>query len=289
MSRFIVLAGGGGKGAFHAGFLHETKRLGHLKTPHGIVGTSVGAVNLSKLVQHGRLGFCRAVDELLVLWERLLKSDRDVWRLKFPPYLAGLWSPSIAHVRPLERILYESVNQDGMRASDIVWRMTAVELETGKLELFGPESKDIVQSILASASIPVYFPPVEIDGRVYTDGGVRDIAPLKHAIDLGATEVMVIHTGSPNRVGGRVKSALEYAEAAMEIMAHEVLLNDVKMCLAYNKVAALGGDARHVKVEVVGPEIDLGSGLDFSESSIDQRVAHGRWVARKLYADPDSV
>lgn len=45
---------------------------------------------------------------------------------------------------------------------------------------------------LASAAIPVLFPPIPIDGTWYVDGGLRQNTPLSPAIRLGADRVLVL-------------------------------------------------------------------------------------------------
>jgi NTE family protein len=47
---------------------------------------------------------------------------------------------------------------------------------------------------LASAAIPLLFPPVSIGGALYVDGAVRQSTPIAPAIRLGATHVLVIGT-----------------------------------------------------------------------------------------------
>jgi NTE family protein len=46
--------------------------------------------------------------------------------------------------------------------------------------------------IMASASIPIFFPPVRIQGAWYGDGSVRMTAPLSPAIHMGAERLLVI-------------------------------------------------------------------------------------------------
>ncbi len=45
---------------------------------------------------------------------------------------------------------------------------------------------------LASAAIPILFPPIAIDGSWYVDGGLRQNTPLSPALRLGADRVLVI-------------------------------------------------------------------------------------------------
>ena len=46
---------------------------------------------------------------------------------------------------------------------------------------------------LASASIPLMFPPVMIDGDLYCDGGLRQLVPLSPSVHLGARRLLVIN------------------------------------------------------------------------------------------------
>ena len=55
---------------------------------------------------------------------------------------------------------------------------------------------------LASAAIPLLFPPVRIDGELHLDGGLRQNTPIAPALRLGATHIFAI--GSSREVQGRV-------------------------------------------------------------------------------------
>lgn len=48
------------------------------------------------------------------------------------------------------------------------------------------------EKVLASASIPVLFPSIKIDGRWYFDGGLRQNTPISPALRLGADHVLVV-------------------------------------------------------------------------------------------------
>jgi NTE family protein len=45
---------------------------------------------------------------------------------------------------------------------------------------------------LASAAIPLLFSPIEIDGRFFCDGGLRQMAPISPALRLGADRLLVV-------------------------------------------------------------------------------------------------
>lgn len=55
------------------------------------------------------------------------------------------------------------------------------------------ESKEkLIKAALASAAVPVVFPPVEVDGNWYIDGSPREVVPVQGAIDCGADMIYAI-------------------------------------------------------------------------------------------------
>jgi NTE family protein len=56
-------------------------------------------------------------------------------------------------------------------------RITAVDADTGSFTVFERESGvDLVRAVAASCAVPLVWPPVEINGRRYVDGGMRSAA-----------------------------------------------------------------------------------------------------------------
>jgi NTE family protein len=51
-----------------------------------------------------------------------------------------------------------------------------------------------VDHVMASASLPFFFPAVEVDGAWYGDGGIRLTAPLAPAVHLGARRIIAVST-----------------------------------------------------------------------------------------------
>jgi NTE family protein len=52
----------------------------------------------------------------------------------------------------------------------------------------------IVEHVMASASLPFFFPAIEVDGSWYGDGGIRLTAPLSPAVHLGAKRIIAVST-----------------------------------------------------------------------------------------------
>jgi len=79
---------------------------------------------------------------------------------------------------------------------------------------------DLPRAVRASMSLPVVFPPVEIDGRLLVDGALSDNVPTGVARDLGADLVIAVDVSAPpkelngNHLGyvGRVVDAAMWKE-----------------------------------------------------------------------------
>ena len=57
---------------------------------------------------------------------------------------------------------------------------------------------DLMEAIRATAAMPIlYNKVVQVNGRGYIDGGLRDAVPLKRAIQQGCTDIIVVLTREP--------------------------------------------------------------------------------------------
>jgi len=68
-------------------------------------------------------------------------------------------------------------------------------IETGLPEYYPVTCKDKTWQLLrASSSLPILFPPIEINGKKYMDGGITDSIPFEKAFEDGCNKVIVILT-----------------------------------------------------------------------------------------------
>lgn len=158
--------------------------------PDWIIGTSIGAINGALLAgsqDADRVkalhGFWRSPLDGGVLWplvpETMRRTAAANWTLSagrpgiFGPILSGAGGPSVYRTDELGRTLLASVDFDLLNAGPCRYTATAVDLETGADVAFDTAERRIVPDhVRASAALPVLFPPVEIDGRWFVDGGV---------------------------------------------------------------------------------------------------------------------
>lgn len=81
----------------------------------------------------------------------------------------------------LERLVdFDLINSKAMRLS-----VGAVNVRTGNFEYFDNMQREIrPEHIMASAALPPGFPPIEIDGASYWDGGIVSNTPLDYVLEL---------------------------------------------------------------------------------------------------------
>jgi len=78
---------------------------------------------------------------------------------------------------------------------DRVLRVTAIDIDTGKLVVFQRDSDvDLVDAVAASCAVPGVWPPVTIGDRRYMDGGIGSTINL-HVADDCVTAVVLVPAG----------------------------------------------------------------------------------------------
>jgi predicted acylesterase/phospholipase RssA len=174
----LSLSGGGQNGAFGAGFLKGWSETGKRPQFDAVGGVSTGAL----LATHAFLG-TPADDAILEeMYTKITSADIYTDRSIF-----GLLSAdSLKDTAPLREMIAKYITADTLKrvaeAADDnrilavgttnidygqtwVWNMTMIA-KAGQLELY----RDV---LLASASFPIVFPPVEIEGHLFVDGAAR--------------------------------------------------------------------------------------------------------------------
>ena len=203
-STALVLGGGGITGiAWELGILAGLAREGlDLTDADVVVGTSAGSVVGAQITSGIPL------DELYA--DQLEPADHEIGgsmsRLAMlrlvPPYLLpGSGRDKLARVGRVAQAAHApgSADREGVIRSRLPvasWperdlRVTAVDAESGEFTVFTAASGvDLVAAVAASCAVPTVWPPVEIDGHLYIDGGMRSTANVDRA--RGADRVVVL-------------------------------------------------------------------------------------------------
>jgi NTE family protein len=182
----VVLSGGGAKTAAHLGACRALREAGF--DPVWYVATSMGAVVAAGLASG--VGNDELLDQMAVL------GRRGVVRDPLAP-VAGLYLRSLLKPGPLRAAIEAMVPARRFVDLAVPLTVTAVDLDTGELVLFGTgaASAPLIDVLCASCALPLYYPAVTIDGRRLGDGGLRAVLPLAPAADLSVDLVLAVDVG----------------------------------------------------------------------------------------------
>lgn len=226
----LVLTGGGARGAYQAGVIAALMELltpYGMNSPFEVLtGTSAGAINAAlyatALGKEKNPG-----DELTRVWSSLKNSDiyrTDALELTsnslnwLSSLTLGRGTPakrslSLLNTLPLRKLLKNNIDFnaiDNVMEQGLIksFAISAINYETGLSRTFymskdevrpwkrekreGILAKITHEHIMASAAIPLLFPPVFVENCYYGDGSLRDYSPLSPAIKLGASKLFVI-------------------------------------------------------------------------------------------------
>jgi NTE family protein len=156
----LVLSGGGARGVGHLGVLQVLNEIG--LEPSIMAGTSAGAL----------VGAFYAAGHSI---ETIFNFFKNTPIFKFGHFTAS--KPGFINADKFGPILREYFPEDDFSALKKKLYVTTTDLIHGKVKTF--YSGPLVQTLLASAAVPVVFSPVLIDGLLYTDGGALNNFPVE--------------------------------------------------------------------------------------------------------------
>jgi NTE family protein len=179
-----VFSGGGAKALAHAGAFRALQQAG--LEPIHIVATSMGAV----------VGAALATG---LPFEEVRRRSLSLRRKDIAPFdplalMKGMFARSLFPASALRHTIERLVPAKRFEYLKIPLTVTATDVDSGELVLFkgGMELHD---ALYASCALPLYFPPLEMGGRRYADGGLRAVLPLDAARAIPADLIVAVHVG----------------------------------------------------------------------------------------------
>jgi len=212
----LILQGGGALGAYQAG-VYQALAEADLH-PDWVSGISIGAVNAAIIAGNPPE---RRVQQLRAFWETVSQPSfgfpnvpgldiqgeymrAAVSQLRSlgillggapgfftprlpPPFLHPPGSAdavSFYDVAPLKATLEQLVNFKLLNSGGMRFSVGAVNVRTGNFVYFDNTTHQIGPAhVIASGSLPPGFPPIEIEGEHYWDGGLVSNTPLEWVLD----------------------------------------------------------------------------------------------------------
>lgn len=271
--RALVLSGGGALGAYEVGVLRRLTEQG--RSWDVIAGVSVGAINAALMAQFKPSEQARGAVVLEDFWSAI-RGNNDIYKSQLMGPAALLWSRSVYDTGPLLDLIRTRLDLSAIQASGVRLIVGATSLDTGEYRAVESTSPRFDLWILASATFPLAFPPVEIDGQLWVDGGIRNVTPIADVAGIeGVTEIDVVMTGPASadhrRVSrDRLRTGLAVGARCAEIMANEIFVTDLDL------IGALSASNPAPAVKVYAPEAPLGfEPLAFLPGPISSMIGSG--------------
>ena len=220
--RILVLQGGGALGAYQAGVYDALAAAGEM--PRWVAGISIGAINAALIAGNPSE---RRVQRMHEFWGTVTSSWAG-WGLAGSPGaqlhgllndfsaatgvvfgLPGFFAPrfppapmqpagtqgarSFYDTAPLRETLERLVDFDLLNDGSMRLAVGAVNVHSGNFAYFDTARQRLdARHIMASGALPPGFPPVEIDGEWYWDGGLVSNTPLQYVLDQPARDPALV-------------------------------------------------------------------------------------------------
>lgn len=215
----LVLQGGGALGSYQAGVIEA---LGQTRiTVDWVAGISIGAINAALFAGNPPE---RRLERIREFWAQTASAlpsfplpgfaQAREWAHEMsaamvlaggvpgfftprllPPGLALPGTPealSFYDSAPLADTLDRLVDWDLLNHGPVRLSVGAVEIESGNFRYFDTADMRIdARHIMASGALPPGLPPVDIDGKLYWDGGLVSNTPLAHVLDRQDAAMLV--------------------------------------------------------------------------------------------------
>ncbi|SCC52679.1 patatin-like phospholipase family protein [Bacillus wiedmannii] len=204
----LVLAGGGGKGAYHIGVWKAFNEYGISDNICAVSGTSVGALNAALFSQ----GDYRTAE---AIWSNIepnqilsIDTTQYISKVIGSNYLANsITNPLIKLAKKVSKtgvfsrsgmleIINQYMNINYISKSIIPCYATCCKIPSLKETYFslkGESEKNIISILLATSALPLVFEPEEINGDFYVDGGIKDNIPIEPLYKTGYRNIIVVH------------------------------------------------------------------------------------------------
>jgi predicted patatin/cPLA2 family phospholipase len=271
--RALIFAGGGVKVAFQAGVLQVWLDEAGLEFDLAD-GASGGCFNLAMWCQ-GMSG-----TEMAENWRNLdPKAGVDFHWSQFPRLF---YAESISELGAYRENVFPAwgLDWEKIRASKREATFNVFNFTRQRLEVITPDrmSEDL---LVASVSLPMWFPPVKINGETYIDSVFSTDANLEEAIRRGADELWVIWT--VGREGqwrdGFVANYFQIIETAANGRYNEVRrrIDESNRALEEGRHSEFG---RRIEVKELAAEVPLHYLVNFSQDRSTEAVNRGVKAAR---------
>ena len=193
----VVLSSGGGRGVYaHTGFLLALQKLGIEAS--AVAGCSAGAL----------VGGIAASGADLQRWSEVIAGvhTREYWTPD--SWLQFIWRllvnkgrgyTGLSDTEAAIAFCRRNLAVQTFEECRLPFYSLAMDLGSGTKMLFS--EGELAPRIMASAAMPLLYRPVEIEGRLYTDGAVIELAPTEAICCKHGLDALIVHHTAVHREG----------------------------------------------------------------------------------------
>ena len=222
----LVLAGGGGKGAYQIGVWKYLREIGIDSRIAVVSGTSVGGLN-GFLIANGDF------DVAVQIWTKEIATE--ILDVVSTSYKKG----ALFSRQGLLDIIERHIDFSTVKSFDKTLYVTCTNINSSKAEyikLNGLSKSKIEKYLLATSAIPGIFENERIKMRSYCDGGLYDNVPIKPLIEENCTHAIIVNLNSNSQ-----RSFSEYGIKSVVIKPSSSLGNFLTGTLNFLPVNAKAG------------------------------------------------
>ena len=178
---------------------------------------------------------------------------------------------------PLHLLIRNQIKVENLLASPIQCKVGAVNIESGAIQYLPSSDPNFLDFVNASSSIPMLMPTVAIEGQFYLDGGMREVAPVRQAIEDGATEIVLIACHSPHLYqpeGMNPQNLITLIERVRDITVNQIVNSNIQWAESHVERSVMKGN--HMSLTVIRPESPLVLDLQhFTSEDISRLMVDG--------------
>lgn len=261
----VCLAGAGSKGIIQLGMLKRWLELGFKYD--ALYTSSVGSLNGMMLHQGS------TYEEMESLWMNV--RTRDIYSNSWFNFLGKF--PSFFNSSPLANLIEKRLKYEAIKSNPVPMTINTTDFIAGDGASFlasDLEREDLSRVLLASASPPVYFPPVRMWGRVLYDSGVVNNFGLAQAIRDGADTIISMNFA--NKEPCEVNNVKDALAGALVISTNGYFRREYGTIETINNLIEKANDEdthfRKIRIINLQPDKAIGMGfLDFDYKDMDRR------------------
>lgn len=299
----LVLGGGSLKGAFQAGAAMALFESGFV--PNHLYGISVGSLNATFMASEaarqqnatGAVNWPAVGRALIEFWIRNITRPEDVAviRSRFRMGVSTLLSRfnGLLDNSPIQKIIRDNIDIEAIKTGPVTIKVGAVDIIGGDMRYADAHDPDFLDYLYASSSIPFLMPAVQIAGdhrRAFLDGGLREVAPLRVAIEDGAGEIACIacHSKKIYNENFNYRNLLNLMDRVKDITVNQLVNNDIAWAERYAEREHYYG--RALPLTIIRPteplHLDL---MKFTSDDIGRLIVMGYQAGvNYLHPKPDT-